>query len=87
MAYTSKAFFIWLTLRVTGLRLLRIQPKDDKLICIEIHEGPLGPGRQLIDVILQILDRLPTYILTTHSVNSFKRQLDLAWEELFVEVP
>ncbi len=33
-----------------------MQPKDDTLICIEAHEGPLGPDWQLIDVILQSLD-------------------------------
>ncbi len=32
-------------------------------------------------------NRLPTPILTAPSVNSFKRQLDSAWEELFAEVP
>ncbi len=32
-----------LVLRITVLRLLRVQSKDDTRICIETHEGPLGP--------------------------------------------
>ncbi len=36
---------------------------------------------------LKCWDRLPTPIATAPSVNSFKRQLDSPWEELFADVP
>ncbi len=35
---------IKLMLRVTVLRLLRMQPNEDTLICIETYEGNLGPS-------------------------------------------
>ncbi len=57
MAYASKTFStkLILILRVTVLRLLRMQPKNDTFIGIETHEGPQGPYSQTIDVILHTL--------------------------------
>ncbi len=37
--------------------------------------------------VVKYRNRLPTSIVTAPSVNSFKRQLDSAWEELFAEIP
>ncbi len=36
--------------------------------------------------VVKYWSRLPTPIVTAPSVNSFKRQLDSAWEDLFAEV-
>ncbi len=43
VGYASKKFSTSWILRAIALRLLMMQPKDDTLICIEAHEGPLGP--------------------------------------------
>ncbi len=37
--------------------------------------------------VVKYWNRLPTPIVTAPSVNSFKRQFDSAWEEVFAEVP
>ncbi len=52
-----------------------------------------GPSRRLrrkpsfSTRVVKYWNRLPTPIEIALSVNSFKRQLDSAWEELFAEVP
>ncbi len=56
----------------------------------KVLQGPCRRLRRKSSFSTQVVkywNRLPTPTVTTPSVNSFKRQLDLAWEELFAEVP
>ncbi len=56
----------------------------------KVLQGPIRRFRRKLSFSIRVAkywNRLPTPIVTTPSVNSFKRQLDSAWEEMFAEVP
>ncbi len=57
---------------------------------VKVLQGPSRRLRRKPSISVRVVkywNRLPTSIVSTPSVNSFKRQLDLAWGELLAEVP
>ncbi len=61
-----------------------------EVIFFKIIHGPSGLLRIKSSFSIRVVkywNRLPIPIVTAPSVNSFKRQLDSVWEELFAEAP
>ncbi len=56
----------------------------------KVLQDPTRPLRRKSSFSTRVVkywNRIPTPIATAHPVNFFKRQVDLAWEELLAEAP